>query len=167
MCNTYLSWITIFEIFIVGSQTVLIMSYYCFCSDPRCKLDSLNAHVSDRKDCLQNWELLMKNINCFYQVSCLQNTTWITDSWECQFGLSKVMMVVLNNSNFLIVFTYGMPYFREFSLESHLALFKWFRKLWKLCCSLQLVKVVCLAVLIFCVEMSYRYWQFVRQLYSV
>jgi len=40
-------------------------------SDPRCKLDSINAHVDDRKDRMENWELLLKNINTFYQARCL------------------------------------------------------------------------------------------------
>jgi len=40
-----------------------------YSSDPRCKLDGVITRVEDRKDRTQNWELLMKNVNSFYQVT--------------------------------------------------------------------------------------------------
>jgi len=42
-----------------------------YSSDPRCRLDDVNTRVEDRRDRVQNWELLMKNVNSFYQVRYL------------------------------------------------------------------------------------------------
>jgi len=63
---------TVFIEFILLNPIHYENTYYVIVhsSDPRCKLDGVNTHVEDRKDRMQNWELLMKNINSFYQVRC-------------------------------------------------------------------------------------------------
>ena len=54
---------------VVCNNSILKRVFPLYCSDSKTNLDGLAMRVDDRKDRLQNWEILMMNINAFYKVS--------------------------------------------------------------------------------------------------